>query len=99
MTYAACTFRGRRLVLDGVAYENCVLDNCTLVYRGEQPVKLVDCTIRNPKFAFEGPAANAMVLLTALTRMVPAAERGPLLMSVLGLTADNTDQKIGRLVH
>ncbi len=65
-TYESETLTGR-VVLDGATFENCRFVDAVLVYRGVGGLGLNGCTFRNARFEFEGPAANTLAVLQAMT--------------------------------
>lgn len=62
-------FVGERLPLDGIEYNGCRFDRCTLVYAGGELPKLIDCEMTDTPFAFEGPAARTVEFLQAITNV------------------------------
>jgi hypothetical protein len=57
------------VVLDGNEYEECVFDNCTLVYKGGAHPKLIACTIKSCKWMFEDAALRTMHWLATLNKL------------------------------
>ena len=66
MKHTGKTFKGQALRLDGTEFHGCTLDDCDLVYAGGLPPSIVDCTVRNCRFTFEGPALNTLILLKGM---------------------------------
>ena len=62
------TFINETVALDGTRFEGCEFHGCTLVFRGEQPVQIVDCRLEKVKWRFEGPAKNTLRFLSAIYR-------------------------------
>lgn len=60
------TFRDQTVVLDGNEFDHCVFENCTLEYQGVKPVVLNGSSMTNCKWAFKGPAANAVQFMSAM---------------------------------
>jgi len=52
--------------LDGTRFEGCTFHGCTLVFRGEAPVQIVECHLERVKWRFEGPARDTLKFLSAL---------------------------------
>jgi hypothetical protein len=65
------TFKGTRIDLDNVAYEDCTFDECTIVYAARGPVSLKNPNFINCKFAFEDAAAATVTFLGAMYRLAP----------------------------
>ena len=66
MKHTGKTFKSQALRLDGVEFYGCTLDDCDLVYAGGLPPSIVDCSVRNCRFTFEGPALNTLILLKGM---------------------------------
>lgn len=60
------TFINETVALDGTRFEGCRFHGCTLVFRGEEPVQIVECTLEKVKWRFEGPARNTLRFLSAI---------------------------------
>lgn len=56
-----------RVLLDGATFENCRFVDAILVYRGVRGLGLNGCQFQNVRFEFEGPAANTLAVLQAMT--------------------------------
>ena len=56
-----------RVLLDGATFESCQFVDAVLVYRGVMGLSLKGCTFHNVRFEFEGPAANTLAVLQAMT--------------------------------
>lgn len=65
-TYEGQTLTGR-VLLDGASFENCRFVDAVLVYRGVMGLGLSGCAFQNVRFEFEGPAANTLAVLQAMT--------------------------------
>ena len=57
-----------RVRLDGVRFRNCAFLNATLQYCGMSGTEISGCTFTNTQIEFDGPAANALALLKAMSR-------------------------------
>lgn len=57
-----------RIDLDGAEMEGCDFGGCTLFYKGGQPPTLVNNRGLAPRIVFEGPAANTVALMKALSQ-------------------------------
>jgi len=66
MEYEGETFEGKTLVLDGNTFQNCVLQECQLIYRGGTPPMLHANTINNCTWTFEEAAGNTLQFMRAL---------------------------------
>jgi hypothetical protein len=53
--------------LDGLTFEECTFEGCTLVYKGGPPPALKRCDFNNTGFRFEGAAANTIAFLQAMS--------------------------------
>lgn len=60
------TYNNTRLNLDGHEYINCTLNNCELVFRGEQFTTLEGCTFNGCQWVLSGPAKNTVEFLRAV---------------------------------
>lgn len=56
----------QRIIVDGQLFENCVFDNCTLVYQGGPVPGFVRCSFNPPRFTFENQADNTLSFLKSL---------------------------------
>jgi hypothetical protein len=54
-------------VLDGATFDHCRFVDAVLVYRGGMGLGLSGCTFQNVGFEFEGPAANTLAVLQAMS--------------------------------
>jgi len=63
MRYDNKSFFGERIIIDGNEYRGCTFSRCELVFRGEQPLIIVECLFHNPRWIAEGPAANTLKFL------------------------------------
>lgn len=60
------TYINQTVSLDGTRFEGCVFVGCTLVFRGEEPVQIVECRLEKVKWRFDGPARHTLKFLSAL---------------------------------
>lgn len=60
------TIRGRTIRIDGKSFSDTEFIECTFLYSGSSDVSFVRCKFTQPRFVFEGPAANTMNFLRAL---------------------------------
>ena len=60
------TYVDQTIVLDGKCFHDVTFISCTLIYTGIEGVALSGCRFINPKFVFEGPAANMLALLRGM---------------------------------
>lgn len=81
------TITGRRVVVDGNQYINCLFIDCELVYRGGE-CKFQSAT-RSCSWFFEGPARNTIRILRALGILDEAPAQLPAQDAVVPL---NTEQ-------
>jgi len=65
------TENGATIVIDGKSFVNCVLDNCTLVYHGNQEVGLVNTVIKNCNIQLLGNAGHVAQTLRAMGWKAP----------------------------
>ncbi|MCE9874053.1 hypothetical protein LZ667_22105 [Hafnia alvei] len=54
------SFKDTLVTLDGIHYEGCSFENCTIQYSGLGEFGLVGCSFNRCKWAFSGPAANTL---------------------------------------
>ena len=52
--------------IDGKSFSNVDFERCTLVYGGTKGVSFVGCKFVEPRFVFDGPAANTMNFMRAM---------------------------------
>jgi hypothetical protein len=64
-------YDGVRVVLDNSLFEKCTFKDCTLVYTGSGPVGLLNNKFINPRWQFEGQAANTIAFLKGLHDGMP----------------------------
>ena len=61
------TYTNLTIYLDGGTFKDCKFQKCHIVYNGLQGVSLIGCEFgEGVTWAFEGPANNISVFLTAL---------------------------------
>ena len=60
------TYVGQTIILDGKCFEDVTFECCTFIYKGIDGVPLIGCRFVNPRFLFEGSAANTLALLSGL---------------------------------
>jgi hypothetical protein len=56
-----------RVRLDGAAFVNCRFRKATLIYSGQGPLELRGCRFEESLFEFDGPAANTLAVLKAMS--------------------------------
>lgn len=56
-----------RVRLDNASFTHCTFRGATLVYAGMGPTQLGGCTFEDTVFEFDGPAANALGFLQAMS--------------------------------
>jgi len=66
MRISKSTFRNAIQKLDAIEFEDCVFENCTLVYEGGPPPNLVGCKFVNSTFRFDGAARNTVDFLRGI---------------------------------
>jgi hypothetical protein len=69
-------FSRTRVNIDSQRFEDCVFDNCAVVFSATGPYQLGGCTFNNCSFAFEGPAAATVQFMTALYKLAPQMIEG-----------------------
>jgi len=67
-TESGRTYINQTVALDGTRFERCEFHGCTLAFRGEHPVQIVDCRLEKVKWRFAGPARNTLKFLSAIYR-------------------------------
>jgi len=60
------TYINQTVHLDGTRFEGCAFHGCTLIFRGEEPVQIVECRLEKVKWRFDGPARHTLKFLSAL---------------------------------
>jgi hypothetical protein len=60
------TIHGKAIKIDGKSFADTEFIECTFIYSGMKGVSFARCRFVQPRFVFEGPAANTMNLLRAL---------------------------------
>ena len=60
------TFKARKISLDGGEFYSCTFDKCNLVFSGYLHVTLEDCTFKDCKWTFAGPAENTTEFMRGL---------------------------------
>ena len=60
------TYIGQTIILDGKCFQNATFESCTFIYSGSNEVSMRGCHFINPKFVFDGAAANTLLLLKGL---------------------------------
>lgn len=65
-TIKGASFGVQRIVVDGKRFVNCTFRKTELVFRGEAGVGFEGCSLTNPGFTFDGPAANTAKILKLL---------------------------------
>ena len=66
MKHRGSKFAYSIIVLDGEEYEQCIFDNCTLIYKGGALPQVTECTITSCKWTFEEAAQRTMQWLAIL---------------------------------
>jgi hypothetical protein len=66
MRYENRKFADQTIALDGNQYIGCNFERCNLVYKGNKPTEIGNCSLDDCRFTFDGPAGNALNLLGAL---------------------------------
>lgn len=66
MRYSGQAFNGQRIVADGNQYERCSFKDCDIVHQGGTSPSFSNCSFDNPRFSFDGPAANTVMFIRAL---------------------------------
>jgi hypothetical protein len=59
-------FTGERVVLDGKHFEDCMFENCDLVYRGGVPPNFIRSDFAAPRFVFEDAAQSTVQFMSAI---------------------------------
>jgi hypothetical protein len=65
MKHRGNSFSHSILVVDGEEFEQCIFDNCTLIYKGGAIPKVNECTITSCKWIF-GEAAQRTIQWLAI---------------------------------
>ncbi|MFK5883029.1 MAG: hypothetical protein QM489_01665 [Candidatus Izemoplasma sp.] len=60
------TYKGGRVILDNNGFTKCIFIDCQLVFSGNGPVELNNCSFTNVKWVFSGPAENTLKFLKAM---------------------------------
>src|SRR5262245_33892330 len=61
------TFRNADIELDGVEFVECIFENCTFIYRGEETTSITGCLVEDDcSFNFEDAASNTLYFLSVL---------------------------------
>jgi hypothetical protein len=66
MRFTGREFVGRRLEIDGNIYDRCKFRDCDLLFSAKDPIHLVDCTFKDCRLHFEGPAELTLSALRDL---------------------------------
>ncbi|WGF89895.1 hypothetical protein [Marinivivus vitaminiproducens] len=61
--YERQTFDRKRIEADGFRFEDCIFNECTIVYAGGDLPSFINCTFDHCAFVFEGSASNTVELL------------------------------------
>jgi hypothetical protein len=64
-------FSRTRVNIDSQRFEDCVFDNCAIVFSATGPYQLSGCTFNDCSFAFQGPAAATVQFMTDLYKLAP----------------------------
>ena len=56
-----------RIRLDDASFVDCCFRKATLLYAGLGPTRISGCTFEDSLFEFDGPAANALAFLQAMS--------------------------------
>jgi hypothetical protein len=64
-------FSNVRVDLDNQTYEGCAFDGCNIVFSGNGPYQLSNCTFNNCRFGFEGAAALTLKFLSDIYKANP----------------------------
>jgi hypothetical protein len=59
-------FAGERVMLDGKHFEDCMFENCDLVYRGGVPPNFIRSDFAAPRFVFEDAAQSTVQFMSAI---------------------------------
>jgi hypothetical protein len=65
-SHKAETFENRSVVLDGDEYEDCTFRNCSLIYKGGEPPRLVNNYLENCSWQFQDAAERTVNFLKGL---------------------------------
>jgi len=65
-TFVEKTFIGKSLEMDGKSFNNCVFQQCNLVYSGGNPPVLNGCSFNNCSWQFGGAAARTLGFFAGL---------------------------------
>jgi len=68
-------FSSITVTLDAGDFEDCVFENCKIIFHGLHGFRMVGCHIKNFQVLFEGPAASTIRFLTMMYRMGPGGEQ------------------------
>ncbi len=69
-------FSRTRVNIDSQRFEDCVFDDCAIVFSASGPYQLSGCTFNNCSFTFEGPAAATVQFMTAVYKIAPQMIEG-----------------------
>ena len=62
------TFRDQQVRLDSGTYENCLFENCLIIFSGLGEPSLTSCDFRNTQWALEDAAVDTLEFLRVLYR-------------------------------
>lgn len=60
------TFNREKIDIDFNEFENCTFNLCTMIYHGQGPVGLSNCTFNDVEWNFSGAASRTLNFLNAL---------------------------------
>lgn len=66
MKFKSTTFKDEKIELDFNVFDNCIFNDCQLIYRGYGPLGLSGCTFNNATWTFEAAAAQTIQFLSGL---------------------------------
>ena len=62
------TFHNCDVHLDAGRFVDCAFVQATLIYSGGKPPNIVDCSFKDVRFRFDGPAGATVAFLVAMAR-------------------------------
>jgi hypothetical protein len=64
-------FSKTRVDLDNQSYQNCIFDECEIVFSAKGTVSLDGCSFNNCRYRFDGAAGATIKMLAALYTLAP----------------------------
>jgi hypothetical protein len=82
-TNVNASYSDQRILMDGKTFRRCRFERCELVFAGVGAVNFSENALRDCRFSFEGPAARALSVFSAVVNMMPPEHREKFVSSVL----------------